>query len=86
MSQRMIVGGVVGSVIAALCCFTPVLVVLFGALGLSAWLGWADYVLMPALIFFMLLTGYAVYRQKRNANAACGSACTPGSRENGARP
>ncbi len=84
MSRRMIVGGVAGSVIAALCCFTPVLVVLFGLLGLSAWLGWADYVLMPALVFFVLLTGYAIYRQRRNANAAC-TECAPGSREGSAR-
>jgi mercuric ion transport protein len=82
----MIVGGVAGSVIAALCCFTPVLVVLFGLLGLSAWLGWADYVLMPALVFFVLLTGYAIFRQRRSANAACDTGCAPGSREGGARP
>jgi len=31
--------GIVGTVIAALCCFTPALVVLLGAVGLSAWLG-----------------------------------------------
>ena len=27
--------GAIGTVVAALCCFTPVLVVLFGAVGLS---------------------------------------------------
>ncbi len=32
--------GVSGSVVAALCCFTPVLVVLFGVIGLSAWVGY----------------------------------------------
>ena len=86
MSNRLIAGGIVGSVIAALCCFTPVLVVLFGVLGLSAWLGWADYVLMPALAFFVLLTGYAIYRQRRNTNASCDTACAPSSRKSGARP
>jgi mercuric ion transport protein len=80
MSRRLIAGGIVGSAIVALCCFTPVLVVLFGLLGLSAWLGWADYVLMPALVFFMLLTGYAIFRQRRKAAAACDTACAPGSR------
>lgn len=59
--------GIIGTVIAALCCFTPLLVVLLGAVGLSAMLGWLDYVLLPALVFFVGLTGYAVYRrhQKR---------------------
>lgn len=50
--RKLIATGVVGTVIAALCCFTPVLVVLLGAVGLSAWLGWLDYVLLPALAFF----------------------------------
>ena len=47
--RKLIATGIVGTVIAALCCFTPVLVVLLGAVGLSAWLGWLDYVLLPAL-------------------------------------
>jgi mercuric ion transport protein len=57
--------GIAGSVIAAICCFTPVLVILFGAVGLSAWLGWIDYVLFPALAFFIALTVYAVWRRQR---------------------
>lgn len=60
--------GVAGTVIAALCCFTPVLVIAFGAAGLSAWLGYADYVLLPALAFFMGLTAYALYRRRRGAD------------------
>ena len=36
--RKLLQIGVVGSVVAALCCFTPVLVVLFGALGLP-WTG-----------------------------------------------
>lgn len=63
MSRGLIAGGIVGSVVAALCCFTPLLVVLFGALGLSAWLGYADYVLLPAVAFFLALIGYGIYRQ-----------------------
>ena len=61
--------GVVGTVIAALCCFTPVLVILFAAVGLSAVVGYLDYVLFPALAFFVLLTIYALWRrQKVQAN------------------
>ncbi len=55
--------GIVGGIIVALCCFTPVLVVLLGAVGLSAVLGWIDYVLFPALAFFVALTAYAVWRK-----------------------
>ena len=47
--------GVVGTIFAVICCFTPILVVTFGALGLSAWLGWIDYVLIPGLLLFIAL-------------------------------
>lgn len=66
MNEKKLLGiGIVGTVIAALCCFTPLLVVLLGAVGLSAMLGWLDYVLLPALAFFIVLTIYAVYRRQR---------------------
>jgi len=64
-NRKLIVTGIVGTVIAALCCFTPVLVVLLGAEGLSAWLGWLDYVLLPALAFFVVLTVDAIWRRQR---------------------
>ncbi len=61
--------GIVGTAIMALCCFTPVLVVLFGVVGLAALIGYLDYVLFPALFFFIALTGYALWR--RQNGAAC---------------
>lgn len=72
MNEKKLLGiGIVGTVIAALCCFTPLLVVLLGAVGLSAAFGWLDYVLLPALAFFIVLTIYAVYRrQKRQAQTS----------------
>ena len=63
--KKLLRTGIVGTAIAALCCFTPVLVVLLGAVGLSAALGWLDFVLFPALAFFIGLTIYAVI-QRRN--------------------
>jgi mercuric ion transport protein len=54
-----------GSVVAAVCCFTPALVLLLGGIGLSAWLAWLDYVLFPALVFFLGLTGFALMRMQR---------------------
>lgn len=66
--RNLIATGIAGTVIAALCCFTPVLVVLLGAVGLSASLGWLDYVLLPALAFFVALTVYAVWRRQRRLN------------------
>jgi len=56
--------GVVGAVVAALCCFTPVLVVPLGAVGLGAVVGWLDYVLLPALAVFLGVIVYALVRRK----------------------
>ncbi len=57
--------GVVGALVAALCCFTPVLVVLLGAVGLSAAVGWLDVVLLPALAAFAAVAVYALLRERR---------------------
>lgn len=57
--------GIIGTVIAAICCFTPFLVVALGAVGLSAWLGWLDYVLLPALGVFVIVMAYGFYRVRR---------------------
>lgn len=57
--------GVIGTIVVALCCFTPILVILMGALGLAALTGYLDYVLLPALGVFIGLTAYAVWRKKQ---------------------
>jgi mercuric ion transport protein len=59
--------GIIGSVVAAICCFTPVLVILLGVAGLSAWVGWIDVVLLPALAMFLGLTAYGLWRRQRAA-------------------
>lgn len=69
-NRTLLKTGIAGSVIAAVCCATPILVVLLGALGLSAWVGWLDYVLIPALVVFVGITIYALRR--RRTEAACG--------------
>ncbi len=70
MKDGKLIGvGVFGAVIAALCCFTPILVVGAAAVGLSAILGWLDFVLYPALFFFIGLTVYAVRRRRNSLNA-----------------
>lgn len=44
--------GLVGTIISALCCFTPILVVFLGAEGLSSLLGVLDYFLLISLGHF----------------------------------
>lgn len=62
--KKILQFGIFGTIIAALCCFTPVLVVLFSIVGLSAAIGYLDYVLLPALAFFALLVVYALWRRQ----------------------
>lgn len=57
--------GIIGTVATALCCFTPILVILLGAVGLSAFTGWLDIVLLPALAVFAGITVYALWRKQR---------------------
>lgn len=68
--KTLLRASLVGTVIVALCCFTPVLVVLLGAVGLAALTGYLDYVLLPALAIFIGLTVYALWR-KRQYDACC---------------
>ena len=44
---------VIGTVLVALCCFTPVLVILLGAVGMAALTSYLDYVLLPTLVFLL---------------------------------
>ncbi len=75
--NKLVVAGGTGSVITAICCFTPVLVVGFGAIGLSAWLGWIDYVLFPMLAAFLGLTAYGCWRQRVAASCPPTACCPP---------
>ncbi len=59
-----------GTISLALCCFTPLLVIVLAVVGLSALTGYLDYVLLPALAIFIVLTIYAFWR-KRQADACC---------------
>jgi mercuric ion transport protein len=59
--------GIIGSAIAAICCATPILVIALGAIGLSAWLGWIDYILIPTLALFLAITVYGLWRRHRTA-------------------
>ena len=57
--------GLVGTSISELCCFTPILVVFLGEVGLSSLLGVLDYFLLPILGSFLILTGYALWKRRR---------------------
>lgn len=67
--------GVIGAIIAALCCFTPVLAILLGVVGIGWAVGYLDYVLFPALAFFIGLTIYALWKRQKNSQAGIACEC-----------
>ncbi len=64
--RKLLGTGSLGTAIAAICCFTPALVVLVGFAGLSAIVGWLDYGLFPILFASMGLIAYALYLRSGN--------------------
>ena len=55
--------GLIGSAIAAICCFTPLLVVVVAGAGLSALVGWLDYALFPLLFASLGVVAHALWLQ-----------------------
>ncbi len=58
--------GIIGTIIAALCCSTPILVLLLSAIGLGAVSVYLDYILLPLLAIFVLLTIYGLIQLMRS--------------------
>jgi mercuric ion transport protein len=71
-NRSLITTGVVGAAVAAVCCFTPILAIVLGAVGLTAWLAKADYVLIPAIILFLGLAGLGLFRKRLRARQQYG--------------
>jgi membrane protein implicated in regulation of membrane protease activity len=64
-NDKLPLAGAAALAAAALCCLAPALAVLIGAAGLSALLGVAGYVFVPALILLASLAAYAIFRQRQ---------------------
>lgn len=59
--DRWFVVGVIGAVLSCLVCLTPLAVLALATIGLSAWAGHLDVILLPLLVAFIAL---AVYRYR----------------------
>jgi mercuric ion transport protein len=55
-SKKGLYAALAGTILVALCCFTPILVITLGAVGLSTFTPYLDYVLLPALAILIVLT------------------------------
>jgi len=61
--RSLIATGAIGALVTAICCATPLLAIVLGAIGLSAWVAEADYILIPVLLLFLALLGLGLYRR-----------------------
>jgi mercuric ion transport protein len=61
--------GVAGVLLSMLCCFTPGLVILLSALGLTAFVAKLDYVLVPVFVASIALVIFALMRRRRSCAA-----------------
>jgi mercuric ion transport protein len=57
--------GLVGSIVTAICCFTPFLVIVFGLAGLSLFLVYLDIILLPLLAIFLGTTIFALRKKSK---------------------
>jgi len=67
--RSLIATGGIAAILAAICCATPILAILLGAIGLTAWIARADYLVMPVLVLGVALVGAGFYR--RQSSTAC---------------
>lgn len=63
------IAAAIGTVVVALCCFTPLLILVFSLAGLSVFTPYLDYVLLPALAVLLAVTVVS-YQQWKKADAA----------------
>jgi len=64
--KTALIASLTGTVIIALCCFTSILVIGLGVIGLSTWIGYLDYVLLPALGAMIGLSILSYWRYRRH--------------------
>jgi len=63
--NKCLKAGIWGSIIAIICCLTPVLVVGLGLIGLAAFTPYLDYILFPMLGLFLILAFYGWVKSRK---------------------
>ena len=68
LRDKLLRVGIGGFAVTALCCFTPLLVWSLATFGLTAYAGYLYPMLLPALLVFPVITGYAIWRRRQKAS------------------
>lgn len=64
-SKKFFYTAVTGAILVAICCFTPILVIILATVGLSAFTPYLDYILYPALVLLILIAWLSYKKYKR---------------------
>ena len=64
-SKKGLYAAIGGTLLVALCCFTPILVITLGTVGLSTVTPYLDYVLLPALLVMITVVIISYLRWKK---------------------
>jgi mercuric ion transport protein len=65
-SKSLVKLGALGSVIAGICCFTPIATILLSAIGLGAVNAYLDFILLPLLVFCIGMFLAGIFLLKRH--------------------
>jgi len=68
-SKKGLYASIAGTVLVILCCFTPILVITIGVVGLGAFTPYLDYILFPALAVMIVVTVLAYRKYKKGCDA-----------------
>jgi len=68
--KKSLIASFSGTVVVGLFCFTHILVVLLGAVGLSAFAGSLNHILFPVFVIMLAITAFSYYRYRRHCQSS----------------
>jgi mercuric ion transport protein len=63
--KNIFIASFIGTILVSVCCFTPLLVIALGAIGLSIFIPYLDFVLIPALIVLVFITVFSYTKWRK---------------------
>ncbi len=63
--KKTFMASLAGTILTAVCCFTPILVLALGAIGLNMLVPYLDYILLPALLMLLIVTVISFMKWKK---------------------
>jgi len=63
--KNKFIASLISTALVAVCCFTPILVIAAGAIGLSVIVPYLDFILLPALGILVIITVISFIKWRR---------------------